>query len=311
MKRMIAAVPEAERLGVRIVTTSELPDETPAADHAALAAALHGAVHAARTLLPDEVVLAGPWDDPEIIETVVQAFEQLPVAIHLDGGPVLGRFADLHLRRLGGTATLSVADVPLSPVQVVLKRGLDVVGATLGLILLAPLFAVIAIAIRRDSPGPALFTQDRCGFNQATFRIYKFRTMTTIEDGPVIRQAKVNDARITRVGAVLRRTSLDELPQLLNVLKGDMSLVGPRPHAVAHDRTFERRIRRYPRRLNMKPGMTGWAQVNGLRGETDTDDKMQRRVEADLYYIDNWSVLLDIYIILLTVFSPRTLRNAR
>ena len=112
------------------------------------------------------------------------------------------------------------------------------------------------------------------------------------------------------IGRFLRRTSIDELPQLINVLKGDMSLVGPRPHAVDHDRDFEHRIRRYPRRLNMKPGITGWAQVNGFSGQTDTDDKMKHRVEADLYYIDNWSILLDLYILLLTIMSPKTFNNA-
>jgi Undecaprenyl-phosphate glucose phosphotransferase len=312
-KRMAAAVPERERLGIRFVAVCELPDqgEGRSVSVSGLGGALARAAASARALRPDEVVLAGPWDDPDVVETAVHAFEQLPVAIHLDGGPVLGRFADVHLRRLGGTSTLSVADVPLTPVQVVLKRAFDIAASAIGLVLLSPLFLVIAIAIKRDSHGRVFFRQDRCGFNQETFEIWKFRTMSVEDNGAVIQQAQANDPRITRVGMFLRRTSLDELPQLINVLKGDMSLVGPRPHAVAHDRTFERRIRRYPRRLNMKPGMTGWAQVNGLRGETDTDDKMRRRVEADLYYIDHWSILLDVYILFLTVFSRATYRNAR
>src|SRR5207253_5773503 len=138
-----------------------------------------------------------------------------------------------------------------------------------------------------DSRGPVLFMQRRYGFNQQPFRIIKFRTTTTLDDGEVIRQARPDDLRITRVGRWLRRWNIDELPQLLNVLKGDMSLVGPRPHALSHDRDYEQRISLYARRHNVRPGITGWAQVNGLRGETDTDDKMRRRVGYDRYYLDN------------------------
>jgi Undecaprenyl-phosphate glucose phosphotransferase len=307
-KRLAAAIPDAERLAMRIVAAPDWPDASAFPE---ISQTVARAVASARTLRPDEVVLVGPWDDPDTVEFIVGAFEQLPIAIHLDGGAVLGRFSDVHLRRVGGTATLSVAELPLSPIQVVLKRGVDIVGASLGLVLAAPLFAIVACAIKRDSAGPVFFRQHRRGFNGEPFEIVKFRTMTTLDNGDVVRQAVEGDARITRIGRILRRTSIDELPQLVNVLRGDMSLVGPRPHAVAHDRAFERRIRRYPRRLNMKPGITGWAQINGLRGETDTDDKMRRRVEADLYYIDNWSILLDLYIIVMTVLSPRTFRNAR
>jgi exopolysaccharide biosynthesis polyprenyl glycosylphosphotransferase len=255
-------------------------------------------------------VIVGRWDDAELVDRVVGAFEQLPVAIHLDGGPMLARFSDLHLRRVGGISTLSVAELPLSPAQVIAKRLFDIVGSSLGLVLLAPILAIIAVLIRRETKGNAFFRQDRLGFNQDTFQIYKFRTMTTTDNGPIVEQAKPGDVRITRIGRILRNSSLDELPQLINVLKGDMSLVGPRPHAVAHDRDYEQRIRRYPRRLNIKPGITGWAQVNGFRGLTDTDEKMRRRVEADLYYIDNWSIMFDVYILLLTLLSPKTFKNA-
>jgi lipopolysaccharide/colanic/teichoic acid biosynthesis glycosyltransferase len=154
------------------------------------------------------------------------------------------------------------------------------------------------------------FRQRRYGFNQQPFRIIKFRTMTTLDDGDVIRQACRNDGRITRIGGWLRRWNIDELPQLINVLRGDMSLVGPRPHALSHDREYEQRISLYARRHNVRPGITGWAQVNGLRGETDTDEKMRRRVDYDLYYIDNWSMLFDLKILLYTVFSRRAYRNA-
>jgi lipopolysaccharide/colanic/teichoic acid biosynthesis glycosyltransferase len=134
--------------------------------------------------------------------------------------------------------------------------------------------------------------------------------MSTLDDGPHIEQARADDARVTAIGRYLRRFNLDELPQLLNVLKGEMSLVGPRPHAVAHDQIYEKRILSYPRRLNMKPGITGWAQVNGFRGRTETDEAMRARVEYDLYYIDNWSILFDLYILGLTMCSPKAFRNA-
>jgi lipopolysaccharide/colanic/teichoic acid biosynthesis glycosyltransferase len=134
--------------------------------------------------------------------------------------------------------------------------------------------------------------------------------MGSLDDGPVVQQAKKDDPRVTRVGAWLRRWNLDELPQLFNVIKGDMSLVGPRPHALSHDREYEQRIARYARRHNVKPGITGWAQIHGFRGETDTDEKMRKRVEHDLYYIDNWSLPLNLQIMIRTVFSPASYRNA-
>ena len=252
-----------------------------------------------------------PLAQGERIAQCVEAFTLLPVSLHLSVGHLLDRFARAETGRLGGLSTLSLSEPPMAPMQVALKRTADISAAILGLFLLSPLFALVAILIKRDSSGPVFFRQRRLGYNQQEFRIIKFRTMTTTDDGDVIVQAKPGDARITRVGAWLRRWNIDELPQLINVVRGEMSIVGPRPHAVAHDRDYEKRILRYPRRLNVRPGITGWAQVNGLRGETDTDDKMARRVEHDLYYIDHWSIGLDAYILLLTLFSSRAYRNAR
>ncbi len=194
--------------------------------------------------------------------------------------------------------------------QSLAKRAFDVAVASVALVLLSPLLAAIAAAIHYDSPGKVLFRQRRRGFNQEEFRIWKFRTMTTTEDGDEVRQATANDVRITRVGAWLRRLNLDELPQLVNVLRGEMSIVGPRPHAVSHDEHYEARISAYPRRLNVKPGLTGWAQIHGFRGPTQTEADMASRVDHDLYYIDNWSMLLDLYIIAMTVLSPKAYRNA-
>jgi lipopolysaccharide/colanic/teichoic acid biosynthesis glycosyltransferase len=166
------------------------------------------------------------------------------------------------------------------------------------------------VLIKLDSPGPVFFAQRRYGFNQQPFRIIKFRSMRTLDDGAVIRQVSADDPRVTRIGRWLRRWNVDEIPQLFNVLTGDMSLVGPRPHALSHDREYERRISLYARRHNVKPGITGWAQIHGHRGETDTDDKMRNRVEHDLFYIDNWSLWLDLKIIARTVLSPTAYRNA-
>ena len=172
------------------------------------------------------------------------------------------------------------------------------------------LFIAVAILIRLDSDGPVFFVQRRYGFNQQPFRIIKFRTMRTLDDGPVIARATKNDPRLTRIGRFLRRWNIDEIPQLFNVLTGDMSLVGPRPHALAHDHEYEQRIALYARRHNVKPGITGWAQIHGCRGEVDTEEKMQKRLEHDLFYIDNWSLWLDLQIILRTVLSPAGYRNA-
>ncbi len=311
MARLDAAGREEQRTGVRVVAVTNIPERSEPNVALSLEGALERAVSKARSIMPDDIVIVAPWDDETVIDTAVGAFEKLPVAIHLDVGGVVSRYHDVHVRRVGGASTLSVAEVPLSTMQSMAKRAFDLVGAGVGLIVALPLFALIALLIKLDSRGPVFFRQDRLGFNQARFSIWKFRTMTVTENDADLQQARKNDPRITRVGAILRKTSLDELPQLMNVLSGEMSLVGPRPHAVAHDRDFERRINRYPRRLNMKPGITGWAQVNGFRGETNTDAKMQDRVEADLYYIDNWSLMFDAYIVLLTVVSPKVFRNAR
>jgi exopolysaccharide biosynthesis polyprenyl glycosylphosphotransferase len=245
----------------------------------------------------------------ETIERAVDRLMTLPVSIHLGPERILDRFAKVEIIKVADMATLCLARPPLTFLEVIAKRVLDIVAAAIGLVLLLPLFALVTLLIWLEGPGPALFRQQRYGFNQKPFWIYKFRTMRVHED-ELVRQAARDDDRVTRIGRHLRRWNIDELPQLLNVLIGDMSLVGPRPHAVPHNQAFERRIGLYARRHNVKPGITGWAQVNGLRGATDTDDKMRRRVEYDLYYIDNWSLTLDLQIIGRTLFSRKAYRNA-
>ncbi|GJD97972.1 exopolysaccharide biosynthesis polyprenyl glycosylphosphotransferase [Methylobacterium iners] len=212
----------------------------------------------------------------------------------------------------GSSSTLSVKndgrDLPSTYVSglLPLKTLLDFALSAAGLFLLAPLLLIIAALIKFDSPGPVMFKQIRTGQNGHRFRIYKFRTMTVMEDGALIRQATQGDKRITRVGYWLRKTSLDELPQLVNVVRGEMSLVGPRPHALAHDEYYDREIETYRHRFCVKPGLTGWAQVNGSRGETPTISDMQRRVNFDVWYIENRSLTLDIAIIARTIVSEIT-----
>jgi len=189
------------------------------------------------------------------------------------------------------------------------KFVLDVGLAALGLVMLSPLLILIALAIRLDATGPALFRQTRTGLNGKPFRIYKFRTMTVQEDGPVVNQATQRDPRVTRIGRILRQTSLDEVPQLLNVIRGEMALVGPRPHALAHDEYYGREIPAYERRFAVKPGITGWAQVNGARGETATVADMQRRVDLDLWYVEYRSLALDLKILAWTVVAEITRRT--
>ena len=203
-----------------------------------------------------------------------------------------------------------ISERPVGFTGAVFKRLFDLVAASLLLLILSPFLLVVALAIRLETPGASLFRQERMGFNGRSFMIYKFRSMRVMEAGHAMVQATRGDARITRVGRFIRATSIDELPQLLNVLRGDMSLVGPRPHAISHDDEMDRSVARYAHRNRLKPGITGWAQVNGYRGETSTQEKMEGRVAHDLYYIENWSPWLDVKILLLTAFSRKARQNA-
>jgi Undecaprenyl-phosphate glucose phosphotransferase len=275
-----------------------------------LARDLEQTVASARILEPDAIFVVMPWSATETINRCAEALVKLPCELHLGAEHILDRFAQVELSKFGAMASLQLTRMPLSRLELMEKRLCDVLGASAALLLLTPVLLLVALAIKLDSAGPVFFLQRRYGFNQRTFQIIKFRTMRALEDGSVIRQAKKSDPRVTRVGAWLRRWNIDELPQLFNVIRGDMSLVGPRPHALSHNREYEQRIARYARRHNVKPGITGWAQIHGFRGETDTDEKMQNRVEHDLYYIDNWSFALDLQILLRTVVSPRSYRNA-
>jgi putative colanic acid biosynthesis UDP-glucose lipid carrier transferase len=203
-----------------------------------------------------------------------------------------------------------VYDTPFRGVRRFIKRAEDLIVGFVCLALCALPMLLIALAIKLTSKGPVLFRQPRHGEDGVEFDVLKFRSMRVMETGDEVTQARRNDARVTKVGAFLRRTSLDELPQFFNVIAGDMSLVGPRPHAIAHNQLYRTKILEYMRRHKVKPGITGWAQVNGYRGETDTLDKMVARVEHDLAYIRGWSLWLDLKILFLTVFGRKVRQNA-
>jgi Undecaprenyl-phosphate glucose phosphotransferase len=211
---------------------------------------------------------------------------------------------------LRDTVWLELQRGPLSTVEHAAKRCLDLLGASFLILLLSPLLVLAALAIKLESRGPVLFSQQRLGFNGRTFQIWKFRTMSVLEDGFSAVQARAGDHRITRVGRWLRRTSIDELPQLFNVLEGSMSLVGPRPHAVAHDNKFDKLVRNYGFRQRVRPGLTGWAQIHGYRGPTPTTDLIENRVEYDVWYIENWSLRLDLLILFQTPLEVLRGRNA-
>jgi Undecaprenyl-phosphate glucose phosphotransferase len=254
------------------------------------------------------IVCIGAVGSDQLTRLMFQ-LRRIPVSVKLIPDPELRFYLQRPLVDIGPDIAVELQRRPCSSFHQTVKRSLDIAFASAGLLTLWPMLIMVAALIRFDSPGPILFSQARTGLNGRVFRIFKFRTMTTSDDGITIHQATRGDARITRIGRWLRSTSIDELPQLLNVLRGDMSIVGPRPHAVAHDVTYSKQITNYPLRFRMPPGITGWAQVTGYRGETATTDLMEKRVEQDLWYIENWSLALDIRILFRTIYSIMKIRD--
>jgi Undecaprenyl-phosphate glucose phosphotransferase len=252
----------------------------------------------------DEVIIALPWSEERRIERLTMLLATASVRIRLAPDLAGFRFADRRVTPRAGIHMLALFDRPISGWSYVIKMIEDQVTALMALVLVAPLMLVIAAAIRIETPGPVLFRQRRVGFNDHLIEVWKFRTMRMeCADADAKQQTTRSDPRVTRIGRFLRKSSLDELPQLFNVLRGDMSIVGPRPHATAtsaEGKLFQEVVDRYAARHRVKPGITGWAQVNGWRGETDKVNKIRTRVAFDLYYIDNWSVWFDLYIILRT-----------
>jgi Undecaprenyl-phosphate glucose phosphotransferase len=259
----------------------------------------------------DDIVITFPWNADHRLIKVIQKLRELPVHIYVGCDLIGYHFPAHHQRLLGKVAVLEIEKAPFSGWSGVLKLLEDkILGAVLTLMYL-PLMGLIAIAIKFDSPGPVLFKQKRYGFNNQLIEVYKFRTMYHNQSDRVqFTQATKSDPRITRIGRLLRKTSLDELPQLFNVLNNTMSLIGPRPHPVELNRQFEQLLADYNMRHKVKPGMTGWAQINGWRGETETLEKMRARVEHDVYYIENWSVWLDLRILFATVLVGWAHKNA-
>jgi undecaprenyl-phosphate galactose phosphotransferase/putative colanic acid biosynthesis UDP-glucose lipid carrier transferase len=261
------------------------------------------AIACARELRATEFAAVMPWGAEAALADLCALLRASPLPVRLYPDEKIRRV--LRRGRDGGLArrfSVTLQRAPLGAAERAAKRAFDVVLAATALITLAPALLTIAALIRLQSPGPAIFRQRRCGFDNREFVMFKFRTMRVLEDrGPIV-QASPNDWRVTRFGRLLRRSSLDELPQLLNVLRGEMSLVGPRPHAVAHDDEYKARIANYALRHHVKPGLTGAAQVAGFRGATPHLSQMERRVERDLWYVDNWSMALDLKILVATVF---------
>ena len=264
-----------------------------------------------RSTLPDDVVILAGQKDLTHASDLVNYFSTLPCNIHISPIGDVKFLTRSQTSDLGNVRTFRLARKPLSLPELAIKRIFDLVVATLAIVALSPLLIIVALAIKLDSRGNVLFRQLRHGYNNKVIRIYKFRSMAAGKDGnKKFTPTKENDERVTIIGRILRRTNIDELPQLFNVLTGEMSVVGPRPHATQHNEIFEEQILPFSRRHNVKPGITGWAQVNGYRGPADTLEVMQRRVDYDLHYIDNWSFFFDLKIILMTLFSKKAYVNA-
>jgi putative colanic acid biosynthesis UDP-glucose lipid carrier transferase len=258
----------------------------------------------------DSVYICLPLSAEKRIAKMIHALGDTTTDVYMVPNFLLNNLMHGNIGRVGSLDTISVFESPISGMKDFYKRSFDVVFSFCALLGLSPILLGIAVAIKLNSKGPVLFRQDRYGLDGKHIGVYKFRSMTVMDNDGVVKQATKNDSRITSVGAFLRRTSLDELPQFFNAFIGDMSVVGPRPHAVAHNEEYRKRVDYYMLRHKVRPGITGWAQINGWRGETDTLEKMEKRIEYDLDYIRHWSIWFDIKIIFLTLFKGFVNKNA-
>jgi Undecaprenyl-phosphate glucose phosphotransferase len=310
-EELIAAIQAQTDSDVTVMGTFDdrSDDRSPAhAAHVPKLGTVDDLVEFARRTRVDLVIVTLPMTAEARVLTMLQKLWVLPVDIRLAAHTAKLRFRPRAYSYIGNVPVLDVFDKPIQDWDVVLKWVFDKVVGTAALIVLSPLMLLTAIAVKLDSKGPVLFRQKRYGFNNEMIEVFKFRSMyTDMSDAQATRLVTKGDPRVTRVGRFIRKTSLDELPQLFNVVfKGNLSLVGPRPHAAqakAADRLYDEVVDGYFARHKVKPGITGWAQINGWRGETDTPEKIQRRVEHDLYYIENWSILFDLYILARTPLS--------
>ena len=268
-----------------------------------LLGSVNDAVMTAQSGVISRLYICLPMHADKRIQQIVEQLGDTTLDVYLVPDLIFMNLIHGKLSNVGDIDTISVFESPHLGLQNYIKRSFDILFSFLVLIVLFPAFLLIAAAIKLTSKGPVFFKQDRYGLDGKKIGVYKFRSMKVLENSDIVIQATKNDPRVTKVGAFLRRTSLDELPQFVNVLLGQMSVVGPRPHAVAHNEHYRNKVAYYMLRHKVKPGITGWAQINGWRGETDTLEKMQKRVEFDLVYIRNWSLWWDIQIIVKTVFK--------
>ncbi|TKV77516.1 undecaprenyl-phosphate glucose phosphotransferase [Bradyrhizobium elkanii] len=296
--------------GIRTIRSFDLPTFRTGASAPEVRSHVRELIAECRPLRADDIVILTSESDVPAALALAGALSELPVDVHVVPVGAIDLMAVSRITPFGNMVTMRIFQSPLTTFHRAIKRAFDIAAAIIGLVIISPLFVILPLAIKLDSPGPVLFRQTRHGYNNETIRVLKFRSMTVTEEGDNFKQVTRHDPRVTRLGRFMRHTNIDELPQLFNVLVGDMSLVGPRPHATSQNESFARLISSFSRRHNVKPGITGWAQVNGYRGETDTLEKMQRRVEHDLYYIDNWSFLLDLKIIVMTFFARKAYWNA-
>jgi putative colanic acid biosynthesis UDP-glucose lipid carrier transferase len=258
----------------------------------------------------DVIYLSLPMASQQRILHLLDALRDTTCSIYFVPDTFVTDLIQGRMDSVGGIPVVAVCETPFTGLNRILKRGSDIVLSILILLLISPLLILIALSIKLTSPGPAIFKQRRYGLDGNEITVYKFRSMVTMDDGDTIRQAQKEDPRMTRIGAFLRRTSLDELPQFFNVLQDRMSIVGPRPHAVAHNEMYRKLIKGYMLRHKVQPGITGWAQVNGYRGETNTLEKMKARIDFDLEYLRNWSLRLDLFIIVKTIWVVLKGENA-
>ncbi len=304
---LIRRIEDAPWLGMRIVgiyDDREVPGAGPAAG------SVEDLVALARVSGVDHVFVTLPTHDTDGIQRCIAAFADTTSSLYIVPDAFVAELFQAGWVNLHGVPVVGVFESPFEGASGWLKRAEDVIVGSMILLVVAVPMLIVALGVKLTSPGPVLFRQRRYGLDGREILVWKFRSMSVVEDGGQITQATKNDARVTRFGAFLRRTSLDELPQFFNVLGGSMSIVGPRPHAVMHNEQFRKVIHAYMQRHKVKPGITGLAQVNGWRGETDTTEKMQRRVDHDLEYIRTWSVWLDLKIIALTIVRGFTGKNA-
>ncbi|MCP4987745.1 MAG: undecaprenyl-phosphate glucose phosphotransferase [Colwellia sp.] len=286
------------------------PDRLTGLEMDDIAGSIDTAVRKARAGEIDVLFIALPIAAEKRIAQILSYLGDTTVDVHLVPDFLLSNLMHARIDHVGEIDTLSVFESPYLGISRLIKRSEDIVIGSLILCAILPIIAFIAVGIKLTSKGPILFKQDRYGLSGHKIKVWKFRSMLVMENSDKVIQATKGDTRITPFGGFLRRTSLDELPQFFNVISGSMSIVGPRPHAVSHNEEYRQKVEFYMLRHKVKPGITGWAQINGWRGETDTLEKMEKRVEFDLQYIKNWSVWLDIKIIFLTIFKGFISKNA-